>query len=63
MPKSAKKKKPSSTNGLSSQLASLRIGPPIQTISGILGYPVLSGKWEVFDHDTDDTTVFCMMQI
>ena len=44
IPKSAKKKKPSSTNGLSSQLASLRIGPPIQTISGILGYSLENGK-------------------
>ena len=62
MPKSAKKKQDSSP-GLSSQLANLEVSAPIQTVSGLLGYPVLSGKWEVFNHQDDTTKVFCLMRM
>jgi hypothetical protein len=59
-PRSAKKAK-----GLADQFDNLEVVSvqKMQTVSGLLGYPVLSGQWEVFNHETDDTTVFCLMRM
>ena len=60
-PRSAKKK----AKGLADQFDNLEVVSvqKMQTVSGLLGYPVLSGQWEVFNHETDDTTVFCLMRM
>ena len=59
-----KKKAPASPDGLANSLAALKINkPPIQTISGSLAYPMLSGRWEIFDHTTNNTRGFCLMRM
>jgi len=64
MPKSAKKKKLlNSPDGICDHFANLKVAPPIQTVTGILGYPVLSGKWEEFNHETDEMNVYCLMRM
>ena len=48
---------------LGSRLKSLSIKGPIQTISGSLPYPMLSGRWEVWDHDLKILNGYCMMRM
>ena len=48
---------------LGSRLKSLSIKGPIQTISGSLPYPMLSGRWEVWDHNLKILNGYCMMRM
>ena len=48
---------------LGSRLKPLSIKGPIQTISGSLPYPMLSGRWEVWDHDLKILNGYCMMRM
>eukprot|EP00536_Pseudo-nitzschia_multiseries_P005919 jgi/Psemu1/14024/gm1.14024_g len=44
-------------------LKRLSIQGPIQTVSGLLPYPMLSGRWEVWDHKLKVVNGYCLMRM
>ena len=63
MVKSPKRKvRKSATDALSSQMASLKM-EPLQAITGDLSCPLLSGRWETFDHESDTTDAYILMRM
>ena len=56
--------KPVSTDTLASQMASLSMGRhSLLPISGDLSCPMLSGRWEMWDFDTETSTAYILMRM
>jgi hypothetical protein len=66
MPRPKKSKSPKrrkvDPNSLASKLSSLSMAP-VQAITGDLSCPVLSGRWEIFDFNTDRSKAFILMRM
>ena len=61
--KSPKRRKASmDPDSLTSKLSSLSMAP-VQAITGDLSCPVLSGRWEIFDFNTDRSKAFILMRM
>lgn len=58
-----KSSKKSPSADLAKQLNTLSINGPIQTINGGMNDPMLSGRWEKWDHDRKIMNGFCLMRM
>ena len=58
-----KKKIAFDDDGLTSALKKMKVGGPTQTISGGISNPMISGRWETFDHTTDTKQGVAMLRM
>ena len=58
-----RKARAANADSLALQMASLTVNNSIQAMSGELSCPLLSGRWEVFDFNTDTNKAYVLMRM
>ena len=65
-PKKAAAKSPAPATAvanLNDAMAKVNVSGPIQALTGTLGYPLLSGRWETFNHETNTSEGFVLARV